>query len=594
MTYRTVFGRSATRRRITVTSSILLTLITLASTSAFGQTVAEATPAEPGAEDNDPEAADTEPTEAASAMTGLANPEPRIASGKNMTLQIDYDVANSRPAPPKGSETSKKREENIKTACARLAEPMKMGNGPWGYGAFTNSSCAIGGRPIDGKVITPAWILRIADQPKELTLTVLVNRGDSEPLVVSKLTLPGSDNGLAFFADAEFASLVAYALLDAMPYGLSVQPPKNGKLAPIRGKQPSRGKNKVYKYKQPEPPKELEVFTLAFNPETASWTRKPLATVKLAKVLTPAQAKSTQSVALWALPASLIKKFPSDAVWAHVPGKPGQRQEELSAAVREAHKKLVAADADKQLMPFILEGGGQKVTPPTTVAVLTGMQLIPASEGITELVDGALMLSLYFELPVWVLDHVRYSLDMFLEKTSSVTLVDGSQATLRLGYMRHTVGAAYGIDIGMAGVRLQARPQLSLWSLTSVLPVLHPTSGAVFSAEPFSSGAIAIGFDAIALAQFSPFTARLTVGTDLALGLTAEGSAGTQRGSLIGGYQLDEMFGSGDKKYNGEILAIIQFEKMVFTKPATSTRQLAIEEVNLSTGFVGGGFGLYW
>lgn len=482
-----------------------------------------------------------------------------------------------------------------KRACDQLGSALTAGKGPWGFGVFSEHSCYRGKKNVGGPDKGARWVLGIVDGKKGVTLKL--SFAGSERATV---TIPASLFTFSFFEDEEYADLVAFALLDQLPFGMKAT-------MPLKGRHWRAGLSKTFKFKVPEAPEELVIFGLAWDSKVSAWRSRVVGTAKRDKVTAPRKKKDGKNTLLvgggvsYAVPEDVAAELKDGNYWAQDARGPGARKAELAKIIKDAHLTLETAAANGSLLDFL---GGASASILANlfrsaafgyVGMRYGLEVLPGND----LLKKTHIFSLLVEIRGGPLKGLRYYYDKLPLTEITLKNLDGPQGKASIAWSRHVLGYSFGLNPGFLLDRITIDPKLGMWRFDAALPVPNEDDPDAIRVAKFSLGktfSLALEIGGELLSDW--YTLRGWYSIDGGYSLLKSG--GTVRSNRFG---ADAFFTAGPTfpifgiPFKTALLGFYVYESVNVStgeKEELQPGEVAISSVPYSAGYVGGGVLITW
>lgn len=523
-------------------------------------------------------------------------------------LKITLSVAKSRKA-TKGKQSAAIATKLWTEGCAKIGDALLAGKGPWGYGAFKSFGCYRGKKHVAGDVNeakADAWTLTVVDGVDEVGFTIS-RRGKK----IAQVRMPPSEYTLNFLEDAEFADLIAFSLLDAMPMALRISSTtKESGKDKFAGRHWSAGTSKAFKYDVPPPPVELVLYRLSWDRKRGLWRSQVVGTASRGKVVAPKQTKEKKKTLLvggsveYVSSVDLAAAGSTGPLWAQDAAGPGSRQAELQNALREAHLVLDAAAKTGQLATFLDEGAGLVTSLLQSAAsgyvgLRYGIQVLPSEGQLGRLLDKTSIFSLVAEVRGGPAKGLRYYYDKLPETKATLAAEDGSDERALLAFSRHTLGFSLGIDPGYLVDRLTVDPKLGMWEFHARLPTSQNEDGKVLRSDTFEIGrsfSLAAEVGAELLSEWYTLRGWYAIDTGFSL-LKSGGRVTSNRLGIDAYFTAGPVFGVFGLPMKTALLAFYVYEAVSIEAAKTedpAPGEDKISGIDYSTGYAGGGVAISW
>jgi len=407
------------------------------------------------------------------------------------SVAIEINISGELPA------AQPKKNSSWEKACSTLADVFMLGSGLWGSGPAGSTICKLG-----EKVAAKAG----KSTPEDFTLTVEIAKlddsigfwigtnptGRTEKKLRPAFSMPFTEWSSEFLADQEFASLIAYALLDGSPAFGHLAPSKvslaEGELRiPMYNEQ----RFQTRKFQQIDPLQKIVFYRLERDKESGRLFATHLGEGKLIKVET-ARVKSgsgptKRTITVPSARYSLDQKFKNNfdqgpRVWIHSPDGPRSQEKKMAAAINGAHERLLDAARSGLLNRFFSKGYDSisdllfQTAASGYVGLRYGRQLLKGDK----LLENAAMYGLLVEIGSGPLNGLKFYYDKFPKRT----YLSGDNA-LDLEWTKFVLGKSFSFKAPVFINRIEITPKLGRYYLSSTQPIEFDDAGAVTSTQKF-------------------------------------------------------------------------------------------------------------
>lgn len=431
------------------------------------------------------------------ANAAVAEDESTPAAATVRTITPIHSVAIEIRVAPELAGAFPKKKQGWDAACTNLVSVFSEGKSLWESGPASSTSCKVGERAVasagtpnanDFKIIvditkagdTIAFLLGMPGKAK--------SKVKSEPTV----SIPLTEWSAAFLSDQEFASLIAYSLLDFGPalgrMDRSRLSLKDGVLSLAEYKE-QRFKTK--KFDRLDPLQTLTFYRLEQDAASGRLFAAHLGDAKLINVekikVIVGTGSSARATFVPTAKYSVDQKFKdsddgSSRVWLHSPQGSGGQNTTLKPAIAEAHQRLISA-ARSGLLKNLFSKGYDSISDllfqtaaSGYVGLRYGTQLLKGDK----LLENGRMYGLLVEVRSGPLNGIKFYYDKFPK-----TAYTSGQKTVDLEWTRLVLGKSFSFKIPYFINRLELTPKLGRYYLTSNQPIESDASGTVISTQKF-------------------------------------------------------------------------------------------------------------
>ncbi len=372
------------------------------------------------------------------------------------------------------------------TSCNSLGKRLLTGQGPWGFGVFASFSCWIDDVKISGKPTEDAWTLTFLETDKLASLTL----EDAAHRTASEVSFASSIYSVYFFADKEFADLVALKLLNGLPF-MGYLP--KGTLTEdglFTGRYIDRQLKFERKAPIVPPPKSLIATRLIFDKSTGLRQAQIEGQVSLL-TLDPEDPVGSQNKKLkdkdknkkipvvhWRANGELIKKNKELSVWLHDKRGPNRLASALQIAIDQT-QKILSDSADQGILSSVLRGvkkGASTAVASGYLGIRYGPQLLKGDK----LLEKTAIFGLLAEARGGPIDGVRFYYDKLPRKAVEQ---DGFETSIE--WSRLIVGKSFGLKLNHFADRIDVTPKIGVWNFHTKLPNDWDEDGQVASVGSF-------------------------------------------------------------------------------------------------------------
>ncbi len=426
-----------------------------------------------------------------------------VAYGQNLlpeSLIIDYDGKKSEKIPDK--KAAKAVEKDFKNACNNLGKAMLLGKGPCGVGIFSSFSCSVNGKKISGKVSKAVWKMSIINKKSGSIFDL--KKGETP---MANLNLPYSETSMMVLRDPELIDLIAYQLLEQMPYAIYINAKKvKEPNLTVTFRHWQTSETKSFKYKVPDPPSELTIYTLQWDQEQSVYRTSILGVATLKQTLKPkVQTKKVKGKSIsylkggsviYTIPKDVLEQLKKGPAWAHSSQGPGANNEELTKFATNAKNEIDGFAKNDRLEQFLAGKTGLvdnflESAASGHVGIRYGLQVLPAEGELGRLLDDTSLFNLVAEFRGGPLKGVRYYYDKLPESKMNLNGSDGGVVKARLAFARHVIGYSWDFQFPFLIDRITVDPKIGVWTFNAFLPVSQDENGLVTKSQEFNLGSTA-------------------------------------------------------------------------------------------------------
>ena len=435
------------------------------------------------------------------AIAAVAEDESTPAAAAVRTIAPIHSIAIEIRVAPELVGAFPKKKQGWDAACANLVSVFTEGKSLWESGPASSTSCKLGERTVatagtpnanDFKIIvdiikagdTIAFLLDMPGKAK----SKVKSKVKSEPTV----SIPLTEWSAEFLSDQEFASLIAYSLLDFGPalgrMDRSRLSLKDGVLSLAEYKE-QRFKTKKFDRLDPLPT--LTFYRLEQDPASGRLFATHLGDAKLINVekikVMVANGISARATFVPTAKYSVDQKFKdsddgSSRVWLHSPQGSGGQNTTLKPAIAEAHQRLISA-ARSGLLKNLFSKGYESISDllfqtaaSGYVGLRYGSQLLKGDK----LLENGRLYGLLVEVRSGPLNGIKFYYDKFPKATYT-----SGQKTVDLEWTRLVLGKSFSFKLPYFINRIELTPKLGRYYLTSNQPIESDASGTIVSTQKF-------------------------------------------------------------------------------------------------------------
>ncbi len=390
-----------------------------------------------------------------------------------------------------------KKASTWETSCSTLASALMDGAGLWESGPAGSTTCKLGENAAvkTGKTTAEDFnvTVRIAKAGDSIGFWVGTNlagppQKNSRPV----LTIPSSEWAPEFLSEQEFASLIAYALLDGSPILNRLDPSKVSlKGGELRLSMYKEQKFQTRKFLQVDPLQNIVFYRLERDSNSGRLVATHLGEGKLIKVeKIKVKAGSGSGSRTFLVPSAkysfdqkLKDNFdPGTRIWIHSPEGAGSQGKKMATAISEAHERLMDAARSGLLNRFFSKGYDSisdllfQTAASGYVGLRYGTQLLKGDK----LLENAATYGLLVEIGSGPLNGLKFYYDKF----PKTTYVSGD-STLDMEWSKFVLGKSFSIKFPVFFNRVEVTPKLGRYYLTTTQPIEFDDSGAATSTQKF-------------------------------------------------------------------------------------------------------------
>lgn len=520
-----------------------------------------------------------------------------------LTIRLEMpDLAEKKAS----KEDQKKSKNQWRKVCKLLGSALKVGGGAWGVGGFSSFSCK--DSRSASKKSKEAWVLGIKKIESEIEFLLTFKSGErKDTLEIVRLRYAFDDNYLQFMEDEEFIDLVSVAIMDQLPYLMSIELRKDSdEESMIRVRYPRIGASRERKFPLVEPPKELVVYSMEMDEKTAQYSTRVLGGAKLEK-MEPASAEAirknrgnrsaNQGYAFYKLDASAEKAARNGRVWAHNAKGRGRRGQELSKSIANANALMIESNKNGDLSS-LLEGGYDLLTNALLdtaasgyIGVRYGKQILAGDP----LLAKTSFFGLLAEIRGGPLGGLRIYYDVMPEAKAEV---DGLET--KIGWNRLIFGTSLGFSPGFLVDRIDITPKLGMWTLSATLPTEKNEKGEAVAVSNFKfKKQFSFGVEAGLEWSSTFYLLRTWYGFDMALSLGKLGGSAVKSNR----FGLDTFLNTGPRfsvfgaDLKTTLLMFVMYESIELSSPSAKKGEAVSGEISGITydgGYAGLGLAISW
>jgi hypothetical protein len=503
-------------------------------------------------------------------------------------------------------EGEKAAKKSWSQGCNQIGKSLTVGQGPWGFGAFTSYSCYVGKTKLSGENRQTPWLLKVTKNSDGLVFSMTF-KGDE----LSSVKVPPSDSFFDYLKDGEFIDHISYVLLDGLPIGMVVSKAMVGGNPPtFAGRHWRAGTAKAFKFSVPDPPEEIVLYRLNWDADSKSWQSVVVGSAKKQKVVPPTSVKVKKKKMLkggqviYEVGPEVVEALALGPLWGQNAQGPGARKEELEGNLVQSQKALDQA-ADAGYLKEFLDGKQGiveeilKSAASGYIGMRYGLQVLPAAGSLGRLLNKTRLFSLLLEIRGGPVKGLRYYYDKLPETKLSVIGASGEKTETRIAFARHVIGYSFGFDPGFLVDRVTLDPKLGMWNFDATMPVSEDEDGNVLAVQRFQLGktfSLALEAGLERLARWYTLRGWVAVDTGFSL-LKSKGKVTSER---LG---IDTYFNTGPKftlfgaPIKTALMGFYVYENVTIkmgTSPASESASDSITGLNYSVGYAGGGVALSW
>jgi hypothetical protein len=503
--------------------------------------------------------------------------------------------------------SKKRRPRGVwKAGCARLAGALTAGEGPWGLGAFSTASCHVGKKRVSGVSTPTPWTIALSDGGGAVTWTVSYAKRE-----IARLELGPTAQLPRFLADAEYADLVAYALLDRMPMAMALKSAQaQGKPTTVTGRYWRAGRAGEFKFKIPKPPEALTLYRLRWSAGEELWRSEVVGTARrtrlvesVARTSKAGKKSQTGGEVAYQLDERAAVALAKGPLWAHDADGPSARRKEIDAALKAAHADLDDAAKVGRLDSFLQAGAttfGKLLASAASgyVGFRYGLQVLEPEGELGKLLAKTRVIGVLAEVRGGPLRGLRYYYDKLPETKATLEGVDGDEEA-SIAFARHVLGYSFGFAPGFLVDRITFDPKLGIWTFAADLPVAFDDEGRVTEIAEFRPGrTFSVAGEAGIELLSSWYTVRGWYSLDTGFSLLKSGAKVTSNRLGMDGYftagPTFPLFGLDMKT---ALMAFYLYEAVTLASGEDASLEegeSVIDEIKYSSAYAGGGVAISW
>ena len=524
------------------------------------------------------------------------------------SVAIEINVA------PELSAYHRKGKVGWNKACERLTQVFSAGGGLWESGPAGSVTCMISGKvsastgksaPGDFKITID---IRRSDDTVQLGIALPGLDSKKSPLTVSTFRIPLTEWTPQFLADQEFASLVAYRLLDGGPLlGRLDKSRLSSKNDELRVSEYKYQEFRTRKFDSIDPLPNLSLYRLEQDQSSGRMFATHLGNAKLIKTekvkVKTGKGASARTGFVVTARYSVDKKFTANSdgsglLWIHSGEGPGSRDPKLASAVNEAHDRLTSA-ARSGLLDNLFSKGYESISDllfqtaaSGYVGLRYGRQLLTGNQ----LLEGAKMYGLLVEVRSGPLNGLKFYYDSF-PKVSH----ESAGNTTTLQWSRLVLGKSFSFAFPFVINRIEVTPKLGRYFLSTIQPVEVDSDGTVLSTQKFeirNQPSFSMEISAERAARL--YTARIWYAIDRGIpflpliGTSAVSAERAGADLFLNSGLKSEVFGS---EYSLNILAFGLYENLTIEDLKLEDLQpgeVAVSAIQLRSAYAGLGLVINW
>lgn len=501
-------------------------------------------------------------------------------------------------------EDAKKAKAQWRKVCKLLGTSLKVGGGAWGSGGFSSFTCR-DSRSSSKKMKEP-WILNVKRIETDVEVSLIQNSRDGEdPIEYYRQRLPHSEDFMQFLEDEEFIDLVAFAVMDHLPFLMKIEAKKDGDVdSELRVRYPRIGGSRARKFVLVEPPKELTIYTMEYDGKTGLYSARVLGAAKLEK-MEPADPETirknrgkrnaNQGYAYYKLDTAGAKAANLGGVWAHNAQGRGRRSVELTKAVAAANAQLTESSKNGDL-GSLLEGGYDLLTNALLdtaasgyIGVRYGKQILAG--------DPLLAKTSFFGLLTEIRGGPLGGLRIYYDVMPEAKAKEDDLET-KIGWSRTIFGTSLGFDPGFLFDRVDVTPKIGMWTLSATLPTEKNEAGTTVSTSDFKfKKQFSFGIEAGLEWNSNFYLVRTWYGFDMALSLGKFGGSAVKSNR----FGLDTFLNTGPRfsilgaDLKTTLLMFVMYESIELSSPSANKSETGeISGITYDGGYAGLGLAISW
>lgn len=385
------------------------------------------------------------------------------------------------------------------TSCSTLAGAFRDGSGLWESGPAGSTTCKLGGKTVATSGKSGAADLKInveiAKSGDSIGFWIGTNlTGIAQKTSSPAVTIPSSEWAPEFLSDQEFASLIAYALLDRTPILSRLDPSRVSlKEGELRVSMYKDQRFQTRKFPQVDPLQKIVFYGLERDSISGRLFAAHLGEGKLIKVeKIKVKAGSGAAARTFIVPSarySIDQRFKDNfdgntRIWVHSPEGPGAQGKKMTAAINEAHERLMDAARSGLLKRFFSKGYDSisdllfQTAASGYVGLRYGTQLLKGDK----LLENAAAYGLLLEIGSGPLNGLKFYYDKF----PKTTYVSGGSA-LDMEWSKFVLGKSFAFKTPVFINKIEITPKLGRYYLTSTQPIEFDDAGTVTSTQKFEA-----------------------------------------------------------------------------------------------------------
>lgn len=499
------------------------------------------------------------------------------------------------------------------TSCSTLASAFRDGYGLWESGPAGPTTCKLGDKTATTKGKKTAEDFNITVRIAKAGDSIGFWIGTNLPAIPHKksrpvLTIPSSEWAPEFLSEQEFASLIAYALLDSSPILNRLDPSKVSlKGGELRVSMYKEQRFTARKFQQVDPLQNIVFYRLERDSNSGRLFATHLGDGKLIEVeKIKIKAGSGAAPRTFLVPSAkysfdqkLKDNFDTGTkIWIHSPEGAGAQGKKMAAAINEAHERLMDAARSGLLNRFFSKGYDSisdllfQTAASGYVGLRYGTQLLKGDK----LLENAAMYGLLVEIGSGPLNGLKFYYDKF----PKTTYVSG-ESTLDMEWSKFVLGKSFSFKFPIFFNRVEVTPKLGRYYLTTTQPIEFDDSGTATSTQKFvarDQPSFSLEFSAERIAKH--YTGRVWYALDRAISFlpvlgTSAVSAQRMGADLFVNSGLQ--FRSFGVDYSLNILGFTSYENLKIEDLKAgelAPGEVAVSAIQLRSAYAGLGLVINW
>jgi hypothetical protein len=407
------------------------------------------------------------------------------------SISIDIDITKDIAALPA------KPGKGWKEACKTLAKAFHEGGSVWESSPSSSTTCAISGKEstrlgtkIDASLSVNLKITKDGDAIRFSLEQAAA--GKTRAKVFRSITIPVTEWSAEFLADDEFASTLAFALVDSLPAAAYLDRSRLTSSTGILSAAEFKGQRFTKKFDSITPNASITFYRMTMDADTGRFFAEHLGEAKLTGKDKTRFQSGTGSSTRTAFIDTARYKLDAKArtattagnarIWSHNSDGAGQRSVELEKAVSSAHERLSSAARSGLLSNLFTKGYDSisnllfQTAASGYVGLRYGKQLLKGDD----LVENGSLYGLLVEVRSGPLSGIKFYYDKFPQQTATA---NGTTTTLE--WTRFVLGRSFSFKFPLFINRVEVTPKLGRYYLLSRQPVERDADGNVTATQDF-------------------------------------------------------------------------------------------------------------